>query len=122
MAKDKNKANSSLYDISQRIILLRESKGLTQERLADMVGVKNTTISAYENDINFPSLEVLIRLANIFNVTTDQLLGVNELEVSNIEQSYYENLFKDMVSVKGLSDKNRKLIESLIETIKNPNN
>ncbi len=122
MAIDKNKSNSSLYDISQRIILLRERKGLTQERLADMVGVKNTTISAYENDVNFPSLEVLIRLAKVFNITTDELLGIEELDVSNIEQSYYEKLFKNMISVEGLSNKNIKLIESLINTIKNPDN
>ncbi len=117
MSNDKNKTNSSLYDISQRIITLRKSKNLTQQRLAELVGVTATTISAYENDTSFPSLEVLVRLANIFNISTDELLGVTEFSRNTVEQAYYEELLKDMVSVKGLSLKDKKLVEELIKSL-----
>ncbi len=78
MKNDKNKANSSLYDISLRLKSLRKQKKLTQKRLGELIGVTDTTISSYENDKAFPSPEVLIRLAEVLGVTTDQLLGVKE--------------------------------------------
>ncbi len=118
MARGKNTPNSSLYDISQRLMRLRESKGLTQEQLADMVGVKKSTISGYERDANFPSLEVLVKLSNIFNVTTDELLGLSNYEKNSIEKAYYENLLKNTINIQGISDKNRKLIEDLINVIR----
>ncbi|MFV0441524.1 MAG: helix-turn-helix domain-containing protein [Lachnospirales bacterium] len=75
---NKNKSNSTLYDISLRIKYYRKKKNLTQKRLADLVGVNKTTICGYENDVSFPSLEVLILLSQIFDVSSDELLGITK--------------------------------------------
>lgn len=61
--------------LSKRIFNLRKQNGLTQTELGDFLGVTKQTISKYERDIKVPSRESLQKLADIFNVTTDFLLG-----------------------------------------------
>lgn len=55
---------------------LRTAKKLTQNQVADYVGVSRSVISAYENDMRYPSYEVLIRLSLLLGVSTDFLLGI----------------------------------------------
>ncbi len=111
MKNEKNKANSLLYDISQRIVKLRKQKKLTQQRLGELVGVEHTTISAYENDTSFPSLEVLIRLARVLGVTTDELLGVTQTP----KDTPCTAVSKDTICVKGLSEERIQILLSLID-------
>ena len=54
---------------------LREEKAISQSQLAELLGVKQNTISNYENNSARPSYEVLVKLADIFDVSTDYLLG-----------------------------------------------
>lgn len=63
--------------LSKRIFNLRKQKGLTQTELGDFLGVTKQTISKYERDIKVPSRDAIQKLADIFNVTTDFLLGRN---------------------------------------------
>lgn len=58
-----------------RIKNLRKSKGLNQVQLAEKLGVKKQSISNWENDNIMPSIEMLIRIADFFDVSTDYLLG-----------------------------------------------
>lgn len=55
---------------------LRAAKKLTQNQVADYVGVSRSVISAYENDMRYPSYEVLVSLSLLLGVSTDFLLGV----------------------------------------------
>lgn len=64
--------------LGQRIKKLRESKELTQIELAEIIKVKNSTLSQYESDLRVPSDEIKISIANYFSVTTDYLLGRTE--------------------------------------------
>jgi len=48
---------------------------MTQQELADKIGVSRGTIGMYEIGKRDPDTETLIKIANVFNVTTDQLLG-----------------------------------------------
>lgn len=57
---------------------LRNEKGITQKELADILNVRNTTISAWEKDIAEPPYDTLVELAKIFEVTTDYLLGLEK--------------------------------------------
>jgi len=54
---------------------LRKSKNLKAEDLADIVGVKRRIIFMYEKDEAKPSFDVLIALANYFDVSLDYLVG-----------------------------------------------
>ena len=59
----------------ERIKLLRLQKKLTSRQLAEMIGCSVRTIQRYENDDSFPDTENLTRLADVFGVSTDYLLG-----------------------------------------------
>lgn len=67
-----------MNDIGTRIKELRVAKGLSQQGLAQKLGVMQHTVSKYENNVKRPSLEVLILLADILDVSTDYLLGREE--------------------------------------------
>lgn len=57
------------------IKIARIKQGLTQHQLAEKLGVTNNDISRYETGRMKPSLEKLVILADVLNVTTDYLLG-----------------------------------------------
>ena len=54
---------------------LRKNKGLKQQEIAELLGVKRNTYSDWENGKTEPKLENVVKLAQIFNTTTDELLG-----------------------------------------------
>ncbi|MGL4742303.1 MAG: helix-turn-helix domain-containing protein [Sarcina sp.] len=58
----------------KRLKELRNSKSLTQEALAENFYINKTSISRYENGTQFPELELLIKIADFFNVSLDYLL------------------------------------------------
>ena len=59
----------------ERIKYLREKNGFTQKDIATKLGVEPAAISKYELDMREPNIEALIKLATIFNVSIDYLLG-----------------------------------------------
>lgn len=61
--------------LRKRISELRVAHGYTQVTLAKKLGVSKQAVSNWENDNIQPSIEMLVRLADTFGVTTDYLLG-----------------------------------------------
>ena len=61
--------------IGKRIKDMRLEKGMSQQELGDMIGVTKVSICGYENGTRTPSLETFCMLADIFETTTDYLLG-----------------------------------------------
>ena len=69
---------------------LREQKKITQTQLSKEINVPLITYTKYENNIRTPSLEVLIKLANYYNVSLDYLVGrqfTNELGYLDPQQT-----------------------------------
>jgi transcriptional regulator with XRE-family HTH domain len=62
-------------EISKNIRFYRKSLGLTQEELANRLGGKKSLVSNYENGYSVPDIFTLIKLADIFDVTLDELVG-----------------------------------------------
>lgn len=54
---------------------LRTERGLTQKELGERVGLSKAVVSKYENAVGYPSLDMLIKIAAFFGVSTDYLLG-----------------------------------------------
>ena len=75
-----------------------------------MVGVNKNTMCSYENDVRQPSYEILVRLATIYRVSTDYLLGFQvsnrTLDVSGLTRAEY-TMIADLVE--SMSEKNKKL-------------
>lgn len=72
-----------------RIKILREEFGYTQQELADKLDGAKSTIAMYENETRKPSLEVLIKLSEIFNCSIDYILCKSDVrnheEIKNVQ-------------------------------------
>lgn len=64
------------YSLGKKINELRREKGMTQETLAERMGVTPQAVSKWENDLSAPDIQSLPLMAELFGVTTDELLGV----------------------------------------------
>ena len=64
-----------MHDFSEIAKTLRVNKRLTQTQLAQRMWVQKSIISAYETGMRQPSVDMIIKYANEFHVTTDYLLG-----------------------------------------------
>lgn len=64
--------------VGTNIRALRRKHHITQEQLADKLGVSYQSVSRWENDTCYPDMELLPVLARIFSVSIDRLLGVSE--------------------------------------------
>ncbi|OGQ83964.1 MAG: hypothetical protein A2289_17670 [Deltaproteobacteria bacterium RIFOXYA12_FULL_58_15] len=61
--------------LGQRLARLRKARGLTQTDLAEKVGVSQPNISEYERDTFRPNSDTLLIIAQVLNVSADELLG-----------------------------------------------
>ena len=57
-------------NIADRIQSLRKSKGISQEELADKIGVSRQAVSKWESEQSLPDMEKIILLSDFFDVTT----------------------------------------------------
>ena len=61
--------------LGKRIVQHRKRLGLTQDQLAEQLGVTAQAVSKWENDQSCPDIAMLPKLSEIFGITTDALLG-----------------------------------------------
>jgi len=66
--------------LGQRIARLRRNKGLTQEDLGYKVGVSSQAVSKWETDSSAPDVTLLVKIANIFDISVDELLGNDRIK------------------------------------------
>ena len=85
---------------AKRVKYLRLSKGLNQVQLAEKLNVKKQSISNWENDNIMPSVEMLEKIADFFEVSTDYLLGrdgqipkgVKKIDVTGLSAQQIEHI------------------------------
>lgn len=73
-----------LVDFGLKLKTLRKQAGLTQQQLAAQLGITKSVVSFYELQARSPSPEVLAKLARIFCVSTDYLLGLDARETIDV--------------------------------------
>ena len=86
-------------NIADRIQHLRKSKGISQEELADKVGVSRQAVSKWESEQSTPDIEKVILLSDYFEVTTDYLLKGIEPVSENIPKKSDARIFSLVASV-----------------------
>lgn len=89
--------------LNERIKLLRTKKSISQTTLAKTLGVSKQSISNWENDNIMPSIDMLVKIADYFDVTTDFLLGRSE---------------EHFIKTDGLTELQIAHIQAIIEDIK----
>ena len=77
---------------SERIRELRALHGMSQQDLADRLDVNKVTISQYERGVRKPDLNVLTALCDIFNVSSDYLLGKDDVTIRIVGKEELEKL------------------------------
>ena len=81
--------------INEQIMALRKQKGITQGELADVLGVSNQSVSKWESGQCCPDIQLLPTLAAYFEVSIDELMGVDVLKTeprSDIEEENDTNI------------------------------
>lgn len=97
--------------IGKKIQKYREAAGLSQERLAEAIGLSSNFISYIERGVKMPSLENFIKIANAVNISTDLLLA-DVLENTQKQQA------SDYLSrIEKLAPKDRQRILAVLETM-----
>lgn len=89
---------------------LRKEKGIKQSELADVFNVDRTAVGKWEQGKNKPNADMLVIIADYFDVSTDYLLGK-----SNIRNDLSTNK-KEPIYIDGLSDNKRALL-TFAETV-----
>ena len=64
--------------LAERIKILREQAGMSQEKLAKRLGITRSSVNAWEMGISTPSTQYIAELAGLFQVSADYLLGLSE--------------------------------------------
>lgn len=78
--------------IGNRIQRFRREKGLTQEELAEKLGVSSQAVSKWENDASCPDITLLPQLCRVLGITTDELLTGRNNEVTLVPASQRKGL------------------------------
>lgn len=92
-----------MIEFGAKLRRLRKQKNLTQKQLASLIGVQHTIISFYELGDRIPSPEVLIKIASVFHVSIDYLLGLDKQETVDISQ---------------LTERDKDLVRSLVDSLR----
>ena len=94
-----------MFDFGKRLRELREQHHLSQEAMGKIIGRSKPVISSYENNLKLPTLDVLMSIAALYNVSLDYLVGFEK---------------KEMVSVEGLTESQKGIIHSLVFEFHDP--
>lgn len=79
-----------MIHIGETIKKLRKEKNITQDALANFIGVSYQSVSKWERHESYPDITLLPSVASFFGVTTDFLLGVNTVDKENRIKAYEE--------------------------------
>ena len=93
-----------MVNMGEKLKSLRIEKNLTQKQVADRIGLAISAVSSYESGTRYPSYYALVKLARIFHVSTDYLLGITNTR--NID-------------VTGLRDNEIELVSQLVDMLRN---
>ena len=74
------------YSLNENIKRMRIARGMNQIEFAKIIGVTKQCVSNWENDNVLPSIEMLVKIADVFNVKTDLLLGRESEELLDVSK------------------------------------
>lgn len=87
---------------SKNLKYIREKKGLSQTKLAEKIGVNQTTIARWEDDNRVPTIDNAVDVSNALNIPLPDLLG-KDLRLSNdIAKNEYDNKLKELETSNGV--------------------
>lgn len=91
--------------LGNRLRQLRKENNLTQQQLADQLGLAKSVVSYYENDERNPSYDVLRKICQIFHVTSDYMIGMERSKLLNVSDLSEESVGVLMITADALTSK-----------------
>ena len=82
-------------NIGNNIAVLRKKKGITQEELANELGVSAQAVSKWENNSSCPDVSLLTKIADYFGVSVDALLRTQEDDIVDLAEEKEDNVKPD---------------------------
>ena len=107
-----------MHNIGYRISKLRKQAGMSQFQLAKVLDIATSTLGMYETGKREPSLKVMNRIANYFNVTTDYLLGrPNRKDDDNVDYVALDKALDNARSFDGepMDDHDREILRGILK-------
>ncbi len=103
-------------EFGKRLYKLRKDRGLTQIEIAEKVESTQRAISYYETVADFPPTNVVMDLAKVLKVSTDELLGIKKPKLER-EDPKLQRLWKKFRQVAELPEKDRRAIIRMINSL-----
>ena len=97
-----------MVEFALRLKELRRSAGLTQKQLGERLGISASVVSYYELSERVPSPEILVKLAGIFHVSTDSLLGIEPVRAIPLD-------------LRGLTGEDIRFLQQTVDFLKRKN-
>jgi len=105
-----------MLDIGSKIAELRKAKKWSQEDLAKEVGSSRVMIGNYERNSNTPSIDIILKIAKVFDVSVDYLVGEGQLS------TYDKEVLKRIEDIEHLPEEDKNhlfyVIDNLIKAVK----
>ena len=101
---------------SERIRELRHRKKLSQTKLGELIGVHYTQVGKYEKGEALPSVEVLRKLADVFEVSIDFLMEGSSDEVAQA-LIYDRELLQQFKKIQTLNEEDRKMVKTFLDAL-----
>lgn len=102
--------------IGKFILQIRKEKNMTQQELADSIGVSDKAVSKWENGRGMPDLSLIKPLCNILGITINELLSGEKLSKGSYQEKLEENILNTIYTDKKLKQTN-KIFKIIISTI-----
>ncbi|AXR64084.1 helix-turn-helix domain-containing protein [Leptospira mayottensis] len=103
-------------DIHSRIKKLRQERDWTQEELANKIGIQQKQVSAYERGVNFPSTEILIKLAEVFDVSLDYL-AFDKASISAKVEVKDRELLRYFETIDKMNEKDKNTVKEILHLV-----
>ena len=101
--------------LGERIKRLRQERNWSQTQFAQRLKVHQKQISGYERDVHVPSTELLIRMADLFNVSLDYLAFDNGEDLQQV-QIADRDLLQKLEAIDRLADADRTTVKAVLDT------
>lgn len=99
-----------------KLRVLRESKRLTQTKAAELLHLGNKTLSDYERGVSQPDLDTLKKIAALYEVSLDYLIGADDKKIFPDEEDDFQFALYD--KVKDLTEEQKQDLMKIIEILK----
>ena len=108
-------------EFAKRLIAARKAAGLTQVQLAERLGSTQRNISYYETGAGYPPTPAIVELANILQVSADELLGIDKTSNGKTQQQaddpQVRRFWKKFQQIARLPEKDQRAVIRLVNSL-----